>query len=485
MSKIASFFGLTEGNERIYRLARILTILLPIVSATITISTTFYMIFVAEALGAGSFIEGMSLIGVLVVIQMLIQTGLDYPTGAIGDWIGQKWIISGAFICFGLMFYLTSFVTTATPFWLLILIYVLAGVANSQLSGAFMAWFDNNYRAAMPGDTDRKQYGVFWGKVGMIFQVVSTFMLIPGSILAAVLGRHWVFQLQGVLCFFIAIIVLKYVQDFPEVREARQERPSMSEYKALLGDGVRFLFSNKYVTYVILGGTLMMSTSLVWGELILFPFYFSFLLTDIAVSSFRTILFFPGIFTSERSGVWARRFEPKNWIPRFRLLQTGGALFYFIISTLMFFFPSATGETALLQLVIPFTDIAIMQIPETSVVPILLAMIVFITTGLFGGMAEILTQRELLDVIPNRIRNSMYSLSPTIATLFALPQIAFFGWLIPNAGFPITLAIVGAVATLGVLSLRKGLSQPKPVASDLDNEVPISQEAVPAEVVAE
>ncbi|MHA1934689.1 MAG: MFS transporter [Candidatus Thorarchaeota archaeon] len=485
MSIMSSFFGLSdaEGNDKILRLAKILSILLPIVSVTISLTTTFFMIFVAEALGGGEgmFIEGMALVGVLVVIQMLIQTLLDYPTGALGDYIGQKYVIASAFLSFAAAYYLVSFVNIATPFAFFILIYVLMGFGNSQMSGAFMAWFDNNYRVAMPGDNDRKQYGVFWGKIGMLFQIVATGAMIPGSIIAVILGRAWVFQLQAVLCVVIAIAVFRLVNDFSEVKEARTKRPSMSEYTDLLKEGVSFLFSDKFVKNVIIGGCLVMSAVMVWGQLILFPMYFSYLLTDVAVSSFRTILFVPGIVSQERSGVWSRRFEPKKWIPRFRLLQAGSVIFYLAFAALMFYLPPAGPGAALIEVMLPFTQIVIMQLPTISILPVLLMTITFTFTGFFGGFAEILTQRELLDVIPNKIRNSMYSLSPTLGTLLAIPQIWIFGWLIPVVGFPITLVSCAMVSLVGVLMIRRGLNQPKPVPSDVQQDKsPISQ-AVPAE----
>jgi MFS family permease len=364
---MSTFFGLSdaEGNDKILRLAKILSILLPIVSVTISLTTTFFMIFVAEALGGGEgmFIEGMALVGVLVVIQMLIQTLLDYPTGALGDYIGQKYVIASAFLSFSAAYFLVSLVNTATPFTFFILIYVLMGFGNSQMSGAFMAWFDNNYRVAMPGDSDRKQYGVFWGKIGMLFQIVATGAMIPGSIIAVLLGRAWVFQLQAVLCVVIAIAVFRLVTDFSEVKEARTKRPSMSEYTNLLKEGVSFLFSDKFVKNVIIGGCLVMSAVMVWGQLILFPMYFSYLLTDVAVSSFRTILFVPGIVSQERSGVWSRRFEPKKWIPRFRLLQAGSVIFYLAFAALMFFLPPAGPGADLIEVMLPFTQIVIMFQP--------------------------------------------------------------------------------------------------------------------------
>ncbi|MFX1370115.1 MAG: hypothetical protein ACFFAY_16110, partial [Promethearchaeota archaeon] len=218
MSRIASAIGLPDANDKVLRLARILMFLGPIANFTFVMSTTFYMIFVAEALGGGDYIQGLPLVGTLIVIQMAIQLVLDYPTGAIGDWIGQRYIIASATICYAISFWMVSMVTSTTSFSFLIAIYVIQGLGNSQNSGAFNTWFDNNYRVAMPGDSDRKQYGMFWGRMGMIMQIVSTAALIPGSILAAVFGRPWVFQLQAVLALVITFLGLRFITDFPEVQ---------------------------------------------------------------------------------------------------------------------------------------------------------------------------------------------------------------------------------------------------------------------------
>jgi MFS family permease len=463
MSRLANAIGLPDANEKVLRLARTLMFLGPLANFTFVMSTTFYLIFVAEALGGGDYIAGLPLVATLVVIQMAIQLVLDYPTGAIGDWIGQRYIMASATLCYSLAFWLVSVVTSFTPFWFLVLIYVIQGLGNSQMSGAFNTWFDNNYRVAMPGDSDRKQYGMFWGRVGGIMQVVSTAALIPGSILAAVFGRPWVFQLQAVLALVITALGLRYIVDFPEVQEARQERPTMSGYTKILKDGVSYLWSEPFVKYIVIGSMLATSSIMVWGNLILFPMYFLYLLTDVAVASFRTLLFIPGIAAQERSGVWSRRFEAKKWIPRFRLIQTCGLVFFLVISFIMLVFPPATNGGPMFSVVLPIANVEIMQIPVGNILPVVLLFFTFTLTSFFGGFAEILTQRQLLDAIPNRIRNSMYSLSPTIATLFALPQIWIFGWLIPTIGFPLTLVLCGLVSLTGVLLIRKGLYQRKPV----------------------
>jgi MFS family permease len=408
------------------------------------------------------YLEGLALVGVLVMIQLGVQTALDYPTGAVGDWIGQRWIIFSAYLCYAFAFFLTSFLTPTTPFVFFILIYLLWAIAASQESGAWMAWFDNNYRVAVPDDDDRKAYGVFLGRTGMVFQIFATAILIPGSILAVVFGRQWVFQLEGVACAIIAFLVLRLVKDFPEVSEARK-RPTMDEYKGILKSGISFLFSDPFVKWFIIGGTLASSAIIVWGNLILFPFYFLYLITDVGVASFRTILFFPSVFTEERSGIWSRRFEPQKWIPRFRLLQTCGFLFFLVLGLVMIIFPPITEGVTIIEILLPFTNIVLMEIPQTFILPIVLLLCTFMITGLFSGFAAILTQRLLLDVIPNRIRNSVYSLMPTLAMILALPQIVIIGFTIQNFGFPVSLIICATISLVGVLMIRKGLSYPVPV----------------------
>ncbi|MHA3963541.1 MAG: MFS transporter [Candidatus Thorarchaeota archaeon SMTZ1-45] len=467
MSRMKSFLGLPDATDKVIRLAKIMGILGPLANLTFFLSTTFYVIFVAEALGGGPgmYLQGIGLVGTLVVVQMVVQILLDYPTGAVGDWIGQRYIIAGANLSYGVAYILVSFVTVDTPYITLVGIYALQGFAQSQSSGAWGAWFDNNYRVAMPGDSDRKQYGVFWGRMGMIMQIVATASLIPGSILAAIFSRAWVFQLQGVLAFLFALVVFRLVRDFPEVEEKRAqngERPDLGEYFSILKGGISYLFRHAFVRYIAVGTMLAVSSIMVWGNLILFPMYYLYLITDVGVASFRTLLFIPGIFSQERSGVWSRRFEPKKWIPRFRLMQTCGFIFFWVFAAIMLLFPPAAPSTNVLTLYWPFTSIELLTLPAENLIPIVLIFTTFVSTSFFGGFAEILTQRVLLDVIPNRIRNSMYSLFPTVATLLAIPQIALFGWSITIIGFPLTLAACGLISFMGVLLIVHGFRHEPP-----------------------
>jgi MFS family permease len=474
-SRYARIFGIAEPTENAVRLVKILSVLLPTFAASFQISTTFWMIYIAESLGNGDYFAGLTIVGFLVVIQMAIQTIFDYPTGALGDWIGQRYVIASALLCYALAFELSSFIAknTPAPMWLYVSIYILFGLGSSQESGAFSAWFDNNYRVAMPHDHDRKQYGVFQGRLGMVWQVSATAVLLPGSWLAYIYGETWVFSLQAVVSVLLALIVFRLVRDLPGVKDEQAEQPSLGDYASLLKDGFRFLWSNRFVTLIMLGGVVMWSVGPVWWNLILFPLYFSFLATQVAVSAFRTVVFIPQAIANERSGVLAKRFEPKKWIPRFRLLQFTGVVFYLILAIIVYVYPAIPAGTdpatiEFYTIFIPFTDLPLIEVPAQTIIPVILLFILFVCLGLFGSIADILTQRVMLDVIPNRIRNSMYSLQPTLTMLVSMPLIAFFGWFIPfTGGFLLTFLICAIISLLSVVMIWAAFKNPIPRAEEL------------------
>ncbi|MCJ7818181.1 MAG: hypothetical protein MUP60_04985, partial [Candidatus Thorarchaeota archaeon] len=131
-SRFARFFGLEDPTPDAVRYVKILAILLPSFAASFQISTTFWMIHMAETLGGGDYYAGLTLVGILVVIQMAIQTALDYPTGALGDWIGQRYVIASALLCYAVAFYLSSQIIEGTPFIVYVAIYALFGLGSSQ-----------------------------------------------------------------------------------------------------------------------------------------------------------------------------------------------------------------------------------------------------------------------------------------------------------------------------------------------------------------
>ena len=132
----------------------------------------------------------------------------------------------------------------------------------------------------------------------------------------------------------------------------------------------------------------------------------------------------------------------------------------------MFVFPPISEGATIIEVLLPFTDIVIIELPQRFILPIILLFATFVISGLMSRMAMVLSQRMLLDVIPNRIRNSVYSLIPTVAMILALPQIVIIGYVIQYLGFPVALAICSLTSFVGVLMIRKGLSYPVPTSEE-------------------
>lgn len=426
------------------------------------------MIFIAEQLGNGDYLLGMGLVGVLLVIQNLTQTILDYPTGSLGDTIGHKYVIASALLCYAIAYWVTSFCTSASPFWFFALIYLFLGLGASQESGAWGSWFDNNYRVAMPNDKDRKQYGVFQGRLGMISQISATMVIIPGSIIALIMQRSWVFQLQGFLMILLALVVLRGLNDLPGARPEQNQRPSLGEYLSNMKEGLLFLKSSRFIAIFFLGEVILFCIGPVWGSLMLWPLYFAYLFTDIGVSGFRTLMFVPLAVTTERSGVWAKKYEPKEWIPRFYFLGFIGAAFCGILVAILTLFPPPPNQGEVYSILIPGTNIPIFEFPVATLIPVILIALLFIVTSLFGNIGGILTQRVLIDVIPNKIRNGVYSLRASLTILASLPLMPFFGWVTPVFGYSTSFTFFFIIASIGTILIWWAFKHPIPQAKDLE-----------------
>ncbi len=450
-SWIASFFGLEDESKRVQYLAKVAAAWMPLAALAFMLSSTFYSIFVAEILAPGDLVIGFAFVGILAAISMGTQLLLDYPTGGIGDWIGQRWILAASYLCFGLVFYLTAVGALFPYFWYWVILYVITAIGAALNSGALMAWFDNNYRTSAT-DPERKAYSKAQGRMGMFFQIATTAVLIPGAFMAMLLGRTMVFNFQAILCIVLAAISFILFRDSPEVIEKRPKR-SLRNYLKVLKKGLSFSFSTRLVMLFLIGMVIMSSTIIVWGNMLLFLIYYSYLgNSDVAVAIFRTFLFGFSVLWIERAGVWTRNLSPPKWIPRSRMLQTCGPLFYFAFAVIIFVMPP-------INVPFPYNYLQIST---------LLICAGFIITGIFTAFGNILNSRLLLDLIPDNIRNSIYSLIPTLTLLFAIPQTVLFAPILIIYDVPAVLVGLGVISLAGLLILYLGLRRvpKKPIVTE-------------------
>jgi hypothetical protein len=303
--------------------------------------------------------------------------------------------------------------------------------------------------------------------MGMMFQISATVSLIPGAVLADLITRQGVFFLQGIICIIMGISSLFLFRDFPEVADNRPKR-SLRAYYSLLKEGLKFSVSTRFIFFYIIGSVLFFSAINVWGSMILMIVYYSFLYEQKSVAIFRTIIFAFGILWTERAGVWTRNLSPRRWIAVFRYLQICGPFFFIGIAAIFIFMPPVPG------IPFPFTFFQL---------PTILVCIAFILGGLSGSAANLLVQRLLLDMIPDRNRNSLYSLFPTLQLVLAIPQLLFFSIVLPMLPPPygsiMVLAGLTCVSMIACVSvayaLRKipeetlmGERVPHPLTTDVD-----------------
>jgi MFS family permease len=453
--RIAGFFGMAGESDRAKRLVKIVVSFTPISAIAFMMSTTFYSIFIARTLfPSPSPLEyGMAVVGILSTIGLAVESLLDYPSGGLGDWVGQRWIIFTSMICYAAAMVLMSFAQASFTFFLIV--YLLQAVAAAQQSGAIGSWFDNNYRVAAK-DPKRSAYSVAQGRMGMLFQIVATVSLIPGAVLAGLLGRQAVFLFQAVLLTIMGFGALALFRDFPEVT-AKRPRRSLRAYYRLLKDGLKFTVSSKLVFLFLIGETLMSSVIVVWGNLLLFLIYYTYLYNDVAVATFRTVLFAAGVVSIERAGVWTRNLVPPRWIAKFRLFQTCGPAFMFAFAAITFLLPKLPTEP-------PF-PFMFLQLPAV------LISLGFILCGFFGASGDLLSQRLMLDLVPDRIRNGIYSLIPSLTIGLAVPQLLFFAIWLPVLQVPTILGCLSLISAVGALLLAIGLRR-APTSPPVKDQVP-------------
>ncbi|MFX0125060.1 MAG: MFS transporter [Candidatus Hodarchaeota archaeon] len=385
------------------------------------LSSTFFILFAIDKLG---FTQA----SIIMSVVLLVQVCTDYPSGSLGDLIGQRWVLIIAFICYGVFYFLLTVATTFAGF---LVLAFFNGLANAQASGTLGTWLDNNYQKVVEdADPERKTYGFTNARIGSLTRTIMAIAFVIGGSIATFISREHVFFIQACLslvllmmCFFL---VKNVKVETPE--ESFSSKTSGREYLAFFIGGFKFLFSNKKAFFFLIGISLIFSSFNVWGTLMLFPIYFGYSGSDGLASLFRTIMFFVGIPLGIVMANVSKRFTNEKF-PIFQLL---GLLFYFPPFILLLTVIPATNSFNLLGLV-------------------LTAFILTVSINCLLDIAGILQGRTLLDLVPSENRNSVYSLIPTLVSVFAIPVLPIAGKLIEDYGMvagviaPLFISLVGAL----------------------------------------
>ena len=421
-SPLIRFLGVSDHlPKRAQYLIQKFLVIASAYSSLFFISGTFYVLFVLDIV---SYEE----LGKLAALSFIVQAVFDYPSGTLGDWIGQRWILAIAFISYGISYWLLAF---ADSFESLAIVYILSAFAASQESGALQAWFDNNYKTATDDiDPERKFYQKFLGKFNMIQGFIWAFTILIGGFIATYLFRETVFVLQAVGMIILGIISIFVIKDLPGTKKSEQ---SVKKYFGLLKEGVMFVVTTKHIFFFVVGLCLLNSMWMIWGNMILFPMYYGYTGSDLGAGIFRFIAWINQSATASYAGKISTKLNFRRWIPRLEWLVMFG--YFTSFALILFIFPLKES---------------------LNLAPIALAIIAFAFFDFSANIMFVLRQRFYLDTIPNHIRTSIYSLIPTTVLIVSAFFMIFAGSFIEDYGFTITLIGMACIGTIAALIMYYG-----------------------------
>ncbi len=364
-------------------------------------------------------------LGIVLAVQIGIQIIVDYPTGTIGDWIGQRWVMVIASVFYVLFYFMFSLSRTFEAFlWA----YIILGFARAQESGALGAWYQNNYKLYAPEDEDRKIFSYLQGKWQTFGLMLQASAFVFGGYMINIFGRSTIFFVQSVLFSLVLFIFIFFMFDHPEIK---RKELNISEYYKLLGDGLKIAVKNNTLRWLILGSIIINTGTFVWANFMLFPLYQDYGKTDDVIGSLRAIIFLTGVGIAWLSAIIAGKWKTKqaNKILAFTEVFTWPFFLLGIIMMLTIFPPQYSFNLGLVIILIVIMPVA-------------------------GGtqfMQNILRSRFYLDVIPDENRNSIFSLIPTLTAIAIIPTNIIAGLLLDS------LTRIEVVTLLLVITLVGGM----------------------------
>ena len=380
------------------------------------ISSTFLYLLVIDRTGIIFFSFVYSL-------GLLVQSFLDYPSGSLGDTIGYNKVLFIGYLLIGLFYFFLSFTESNI---IIAILFIIKSIGDSQISGAIESWFDSSYLDLDKSfDRDRTNYSFFQSRLLTSQQAISVPIFIIGGLFASLFNRGIVIFFQGIGNCFIAfgcLIFLKRIKsqssDFDILTESTK-----SSYLVILFNGLKFIFTSSKIFIFILGLILIGSLQIIWMRLIILFIYIGYTGNDATAGTFRSIIYCITVFMYYFNANFSKKIRNPKIIGY--VLFGWGIFFFGAYSILTYFFP---------------------LINAFEILPILIIIFLIMPLGsLCGGLYFLLKQRMLSKLVPNEIRNSVYSLIPTIQNIFLVPLLILFSFGIEFYSFSFAIMLISII----------------------------------------
>jgi MFS family permease len=392
-------------------------------SFAFALADTFIILYILANLGYKEF-------GMILAVRFGLQAILDYPTGVLGDIVGQKKVLTAAY-----MFHIVSLVTIilAENFNDFLIYVIISAIANSQESGALQSWFDTNYRITS-GDTDPKKtiFGAFNGKAMSLYVLARVTAYFIGGIISTNFSRVDLFRLELVAVAIVFGAIIKNVSG----SRSRTKNLTIKTYCRQLAKGIEFFTSTRGVFFYLFGLTLISGMTIgIWSQLILLPLYEDYAGNDVFLAIFRGILVFTGFLWMSFLSKFTKKIS-RTYSIVFGSTFIGYPVFFLLVYLHYIFIP-------------PQNEI---QLHSSTTIFIL-----FQIVGITMLFQNVFNNRVQIQLIPNEIRNSIYSLIPTLMTMFGLFFAYFGGLFMSDHKFEDGILLLSGLTTVGSIITGIGL----------------------------
>ena len=217
------------------------------------------------------------------------------------------------------------------------------------------------------------------------------------------------------------------------------EIESQESISSIFKSGIKFVFYSKQMIFYVTGSIFFSVTWLIWSELVLIPMYFGYTGSDYLAGIFRTIAYFLGLFLIQKGSKLSTRISYKRGIPMFKL--THG---------LMVFAPFI-----LIFTIFPLEN-------HFNIIPVITYLFIAFLFPFLDIPGEFLEKTFYLEKIPNKLRNSYYSLLSTLIAFSSIPGLIAGGLVIQFFGYNWLVVLIIGLLILSTLFIWIGLNRFNP-----------------------
>lgn len=370
-------------------------------------------------------------VSIIFSVQIITQIIFDYPTGVLGDWLGQKLVL---ILAYSLKILSLVFLVIRPTFLYFILFGIFSGLGNSQLSGALDSWFDNKYRD-LSGETDIKReiYTRFQAKIYMIYLLTAGLTCFLSGLIAQQISRRFLFFIE--MFFYFAIMLLVIWKIEPK-QKSESKNLSIQAYFDQFKSGLTFIFKRKDMFFIFIGIALFETfLNRVWTKLIFIPFYESYAITDTNLGMLRWISLTTDVILIS----FIQKIPSKSTKPKlgFMLAELGIIIGLVVILGYIYVVPAS---------------------PTFQLGKFIGLILIGISLGIPYRLVYLFYSKVMIDLVPNEIRNSVYSLLPTLVLLVSIPATFIGGTVITTydlmGGILLVILGVGCGVLLQVLGFH-------------------------------